>query len=160
MLGFLCYLVLAGAGLSALFAPVPAAYIVVKFAGAAYLLWLAWTMLRPGNSPFEPREMAAHSPTRLFTMGLVTNLLNPKIALMYAALVPQFLDSSAGPRWQQFLTLGGIQIVTAVAGNLVILLAAARLSGWLRSRPRVLRAQRVVSGTVLGGFAIGMATGH
>lgn len=158
--GFLCYLLLAGAGLSALFAAVPVAYTVVKIAGAAYLLWLAWSMLRPGNSPFEPREMAAHSPTRLFSMGLVTNLLNPKIALMYAALIPQFLEASAGPTWQQFLVLGGIQIVTAVAGNGLILLGAARLSGWLRQRPRVLKAQRLVSGTVLGGFAVGMVAGH
>jgi threonine/homoserine/homoserine lactone efflux protein len=95
--GFLCYLVAAAAGLSALFAAVPVAYTVVKLGGAAYLAWLAWGMLRPGGrSLFGTRSLAPESDRRLFGMGLLTNLLNPKIALMYAALLPQFLDPAAG----------------------------------------------------------------
>ena len=81
--GFLCYLLAATAGLSALFAAVPAAYTAVKIAGALYLAWLAWGVLRPGGrSPFEARDLAPESDARLFGMGLLTNLLNPKIALM------------------------------------------------------------------------------
>lgn len=157
--GFFCYLAAAAAGLSALFLAVPAAYDVVKIAGAAYLMYLAWTMLRPGGrSPFDPEEVAPHSNRRLFTMGLVTNLLNPKIALLYAALLPQFIDPSRGPAWQQFLILGLVQIAIAVAVNGLIAMSAARLSGFLRERPRAMRLQRRVSGTVLGGFAIHMAT--
>lgn len=156
--GFLCYLVAAACGLSALFEQVPAAYTVVKLAGAAYLAYLAWGMLRPGGaSPFEARELAPHSRPRLFTMGLMTNLLNPKIALLYAALLPQFISPTAGSTLMQFVQLGAVQIVIAVAVNGLIVLAAAKVSGYLRDHPRVMRTQRVASGTLLGAFAARMA---
>lgn len=153
-LGFLCYLSAAALGLAALFAAVPAAYVVVKVAGAAYLAYLAWTMLRPGgSSPFQTRNLAPHSRRRLFAMGLVTNLLNPKIALMYAALIPQFVDPSAGPTLPQFVQLGAVQIVIAVTINGLIVLAASAVSAFLTRRPSAMRIQRLASGTVLGAFA-------
>lgn len=156
--GFVAYLVATAAGLSALFAAVPLAYDVVKLAGAAYLAWLAWGMLRPGGaSPFEAQDLAPHPPAKLFTMGLVTNLLNPKIALMYAALIPQFVAPGRGPTWSQFLQLGATQIVVAVTVNALIVLVAARLAGYLARHPRVQRGQCAVSGAVLGGFSVKMA---
>ncbi|EAQ00322.1 RhtB family transporter [Janibacter sp. HTCC2649] len=160
-LGFLCYLVAAACGLSALFAQVPAAYTVVKLAGAAYLAHLAWGMLRPGGaSPFDARELAPHSRPRLFTMGLMTNLLNPKIALLYAALIPQFISPAAGSTFTQFVQLGAVQIAIAVGVNGLIVLGAAKVSGYLREHPRTMRAQRFLSGTVLGAFAAKMALSH
>ncbi|MGL5865460.1 MAG: LysE family translocator [Dermatophilaceae bacterium] len=156
-LGFACYLAAAAAGLSVLFTQVPLAYDVVRFAGAGYLLFLAWGMLRPGGrSPFEARELEPHSTRRLFTMGLVTNVLNPKIALMYAALIPQFVRPDEGSTLLQFLQLGAVQIAIAVTINGLIVLAAARVSGYLRQHPRAMKIQRGVSGTVLGGFAVQM----
>ncbi|MFC8217451.1 LysE family translocator [Streptomyces sp. NPDC057362] len=151
--GFLCYLLAAAAGLSALFAAVPLAYTVVKLAGAAYL---AWGMLRPGGrSPFAPaRDLPPVSDARLFSMGLLTNLLNPKIALLYAALLPQFMDPQAGPGWAQLLQLGGVQILVGVSVNAAVMLAAARISGFLAARPRVMTAQRFASGGLLGVFAL------
>ena len=157
-LGFGVYLAATTAGLSTLFAAVPLAYDVVKVAGVLYLLYLAWTMLRRGGrSPFDPRPLAAHSPRRLFAMGLTTNLLNPKIALMYTALLPQFVDLDLGPAWRQLLQLGAVQIVVAITVNATIVAVAARLSRWLRTHPRVMRTQRVASGSVLAAFAIDMA---
>lgn len=157
--GFLIYLAATAAGLSALFAAVPAAYDVVKVLGAGYLGWLAWGMLRPGGaSPFEePQELRPHPPVRLFTLGLVTNLLNPKIALMYAALIPQFVTAGNGPTWSQFLQLGLTQIIVAVTVNALIVVVAARFATYLGRHPRVLRAQRSSSGAVLGYFSIKMA---
>lgn len=158
--GFLCYLVAATAGLSALFVAVPAAYTTVKIAGALYLAWLAWSMLRPGGrSPFEPRPLEPESDARLFGMGLLTNLLNPKIALMYAALLPQFVNQADGalatpPVQSQLLQLGSVQIGVAVFVNGVIVVTAASVSGFLAARPRVMTVQRWVAGTVLGGFAV------
>ncbi|MEV4645232.1 LysE family translocator [Saccharopolyspora sp. NPDC049426] len=158
-LGFLVYLVAAAAGLSALFVAVPEAYHVVKLLGAAYLAWMAWQILRPGGaSPFELRDLVPHSPARLFGTGLLTNLLNPKIALLYTALIPQFVDPALGATWWQFLQLGMAQIVVAVTVNGLIVLTAAALAGYLARHPRVLRAQRVASGTLLGFFAVKMAT--
>ncbi|MFI5663273.1 LysE family translocator [Streptomyces sp. NPDC051684] len=154
--GFVAYLLAAAAGLSALFAAVPVAYLVVKLAGAAYLGYLAWGMLKPGGrSPFSPAaDLPPVSDTRLFSMGLLTNLLNPKIALLYAALLPQFLDPHAGPAWAQLLQLGGVQIVVGVTVNAVIMLGAARISGFLADRPRAMAAQRFTAGGLLGVFAV------
>ncbi|MGW1682320.1 LysE family translocator [Saccharopolyspora sp. NPDC002376] len=158
-LGFVAYLVAAAAGLSALFVAVPGAYHVVKILGAAYLAWMAWQILRPGGgSPFEPRELVPHSAAHLFGMGLLTNLLNPKIALLYAALIPQFVDPSLGATWWQFLQLGAAQIVVGVTINGLIVLVAAALAGYLARHPRVLQAQRFASGTLLGFFAVKMVT--
>jgi len=155
--GFLVYLVAAALGFAALFTAVPTLFVVVKVAGAIYLGYLAWEMLRPGGrSVFDPAEVAPMRPARLFGMGLVTNLLNPKIALLYAALLPQFIDPSR-PVWSQFLVLGGVQIVIGVTVNGLVVLGAARLAGMLRGRSRLLRAQRWVSGTVLAGFAVKLA---
>ncbi|MCO7520112.1 MULTISPECIES: LysE family translocator [Pseudomonas] len=152
-LGFICYLVASGLGLSALFKAVPVAYDVVRIAGAFYLGYLAWNMVR-GASPFEARELPPHSPRKLFTMGLVTNLLNPKIALMYSALIPQFIDPTVGSTLQQYMQLGLVQIVIAVTVNGLIVLAAARVSRFLTARPAAMRTQRWVSGAVLGVFAV------
>lgn len=155
--GFVAYLIAAAFGLAALFAAVPAAFVVVKVVGAAYLAYLAWQMLRPGGrSPFDPEHVAAIRPTRLFGMGLVTNLLNPKIALLYAAVLPQFLDPDK-PVWSQFLILGAVQIVVGVTVNGAVVLGAGSLSRYLRSRPLAMQVQRWVAGTVLAGFAVKLA---
>lgn len=155
--GFLVYLIAAASGLSALFAAVPAAFLVIKFGGAIYLLYLAWQILRPGGlSIFETEDVPAIRPIRLFGMGLLTNLLNPKIALLYAALLPQFIDPSR-EMWPQFLILGGVQIIVGVLVNGAVVLGAGTLSDVLQTRPRVMKIQRWLSGTVLAGFAVKLA---
>lgn len=137
---------------------VPALFTVVKLLGAAYLLYLAWAILRPaGRSMFTPDSDArAHSPRRLFVMGLTTCLLNPKIALMYAALLPQFIDPAA-PASPQLLLLGLVQIAVAVAVNAGWVLAAAWVARLFRARPFAQRLQRWITGSVLGGFAVHLA---
>ncbi|MBB3663977.1 MULTISPECIES: LysE family translocator [Prauserella salsuginis group] len=154
--GFVCYLVATAAGLSALFAAVPVAYTVVKLAGAVYLGYLAWGMIKPGSrSPLDPaQDLTPDSDVRLFSMGMVTNLLNPKIALLYAALLPQFLDPHAGPAWTQLLQLGAVQIIVGLAVNAVVVLGAARASRFLAARPRGMAAVRYTAGGVLGAFAL------
>ncbi len=93
---------------------------------------------------------------RLFTMGFVTNLLNPKIALMYAALIPQFIDSTVGSTFEQFIQLGMVQLVIAIAVNGIIVITAASVSTTLAKNPLAMLIQRWLSGTVLGIFAISM----
>lgn len=156
--GFLAYLVATTAGLAALFVAVPALYVVVKLLGAAYLLYLAWGILRPGGrTMFTPdRDTNPHSPRRLFVMGLTTCLLNPKIALMYAALLPQFIDPAA-PASLQLLVLGLVQIAVAVTVNAGWVLAAARVADLFRARPLAQRLQRWITGSLLGGFAVHLA---
>jgi threonine/homoserine/homoserine lactone efflux protein len=156
--GFLVYLLAATAGIATIFAVVPAVYTAVKFAGAAYLLWLAWKAVRPGGeSAFAPRPLPPDRPRRLFSMGLVTNLLNPKIAILYVSLLPQFVDPSRGDVGTQSLLLGLIQIGIALSVNALIVLTAGSVSAFLARRPVWLRVQRYVMGTVLAGLAVRIA---
>ncbi|MEC3955256.1 LysE family translocator [Nocardia sp. CDC153] len=152
--GFGVYLAAATAGITAVFAMVPALYLSLKVAGAVYLLYLAWKTLRPGGTGlFTPTELPADPARRLFTMGLVTNLLNPKIAILYMALIPQFVVPAHGEVWLQSLCLGAVQIAIAITVNGLIVLSAGAISTFLAGRPLWLRAQRFVTGTVLGAMA-------
>ncbi|MBB1252649.1 LysE family translocator [Streptomyces alkaliterrae] len=156
--GFFVYLLAAVTGIAALFALVPAVYTAVKLAGAAYLAYLAWTALRPGGfSAFDPQPLPPDPPLRLFTMGLVTNLLNPKIAILYISVLPQFVDTGRGSVAGQSLVLGLTQIAIAVTVNGLIALGAGSISAFLKDRPRWLRTQRYVMGTVLAAIAVHVA---
>src|SRR3546814_1446702 len=94
-------------GITVLVLAVPYAYDTLRLAGAAYLLWLAWQAVRPGGrSPFQVRDLPRDGLARLFLMGLLTNLLNQKIAVLYLYLLPQFLDSASGGGLAQFMGLG------------------------------------------------------
>jgi threonine/homoserine/homoserine lactone efflux protein len=142
-----------GAGLISL-AVVPVAYTMLKVAGGVYLLYLAWQAFRPGGtSPFSPRDLKPAS-RGLFTMGLVTNLLNPKIAVLYVSLLPQFVEPAHGSVALQSLVLGGVQIAIALAVNGAIVWSASRLSVFLAAKPRWMALLRRVMGTVLAGFAV------
>ncbi|MBF6298515.1 LysE family translocator [Nocardia amamiensis] len=157
--GFGVYLAAATAGITAVFAVVPGLYLAVKLAGAAYLGWLAWQALRPGGvSVFAPAALSADPTRRLFTMGLVTNLLNPKIAIMYMALIPQFVTPEHGKVWLQSLCLGAVQIAVALTVNGLIVLGAGGLATFLTKRPLWLRTQRYITGTMLGAIAALLAT--
>jgi threonine/homoserine/homoserine lactone efflux protein len=157
-LGFVFYMLCAAFGITALLFAVPYAYDALRFAGAAYLLWLAWQALNPGGrSPFQVKTLKADGPRKLFAMGFVTNLLNPKIAMLYLALLPQFIDPAQGSVLAQSVALGSIQIVISVSVNAMIALAAGSISRFLGARPTWLLAQRWLMGTVLAGLAVRMA---
>ncbi|WP_433857541.1 LysE family translocator [Streptomyces kronopolitis] len=156
--GFMIYLIAANLGLSVIFIAVPELYAAIKLAGAAYLLWLAWKALKPGGvSVFTPEDVPHDSPRRLFTMGLMTNLLNPKIAVMYLSLIPQFVNPKSGHVLFQGLALGTIQIVVSIGVNFVIVLGAGAIAVFLTRRPSWLKAQRYMMGTVLGALAVTLA---
>ncbi|MFD4949981.1 LysE family translocator, partial [Streptomyces sp. NPDC058409] len=145
-------------GLSVVFIAVPELYFAVKLAGAAYLAYLAWTALKPGGvSVFTPQDVPHDSPRKLFMMGLMTNLLNPKIAVMYLSLIPQFIDLEKSHVLLQGIALGSIQIVVSVAVNLTIVLAAGTIAVFLSRRPSWLKVQRYAMGTALGALAISLA---
>jgi threonine/homoserine/homoserine lactone efflux protein len=157
-LGFVFYMLCAAFGITALLFAVPYAYDALRFAGAAYLLWMAWQAVKPGGrSPFQVKKLAVDSPRKLFAMGFVTNLLNPKIAMLYLALLPQFIDPAAGGVLFQSVVLGSIQIVISVSVNAMIALGAGSIALFLAQRPTWMLVQRYLMGTVLAGLAVRMA---
>lgn len=156
-LGFVFYMLAAAFGITALLFAVPYAYDALRLAGAAYLLWLAWQAVRPGGrSPFQVRALPRDGPRRLFMMGFLTNLLNPKIAMVYLSLLPQFIDPSAGYVLGQTMMLGFTQIVISVAVNSMIALAAGSIAVFLTRKPVWMVMQRWLMGAVLGGLAVQM----
>ena len=157
-LGFVVYMLCAAFGITALLLAVPYAYDALRLSGAAYLLYLAWQAMKPGGrSPFQVRKLAVDGPRKLFVMGFVTNLLNPKIAMLYLALLPQFIDPTAGSVLTQSLLLGTIQIVISVSINAMMAMAAGTIALFLATRPRWALLQRYLMGTVLAGLAMRLA---
>jgi threonine/homoserine/homoserine lactone efflux protein len=157
--GFLVHIVAAALGLSAVFIAIPVLYDLVRWAGAAYLLYLAWDAVRPqsGAGLFTRRDLPPVAPGRLYRTGILTSILNPKVALFYVALFPQFVDPARGSVLGQSLFLGAVQIAIAVVGDLLFVLAAARVARWLGERPMWAVAQRWVLGGVFAGIALKLA---
>ena len=158
MLGFVIYIIATMFGLTVLFLAVPAVYEAVKWAGAAYLLWLAWNSIKPGAiSIMEPRTISNELPRKLFLMGLMTNLLNPKIAILYVSLLPQFEDPKKGSLLFQGAVLGLTQITVSFIVNLLIVCTASKIAKWFGTRPTWLRVQRWLMASVLTGLAVRLA---
>lgn len=155
VLGFTTHMVCAAVGLTALFMAVPLGYDLLKWAGGLYLLWLAWQAVRPGaRSPFEPQSLPAESPRKLFTMGLLTSVLNPKVAMFYLSVLPQFITPDSGSVLLQSLLLGTTQVCIGSTVNLLVTFFAAGVATWFARHRFWLAVQRYVMGLVLGGLAV------
>jgi threonine/homoserine/homoserine lactone efflux protein len=156
--GFVVYVLLAAFGITALLFAVPLAYDALRLAGALYLGWMAWNALKPGGaSPFQVRNLPTDSHHRLFSMGMLTTLLNPKVAALYLSLLPQFIDPAAGDVLGQTIVLGLTQICISLTINALIVLAAGAVSAFLAGRPFWTLVQRWIMGTVLAALAVRMA---
>lgn len=155
--GFIIYMLCAAFGITALMMAVPFAYDTLRICGALYLLYLAWQAVKPGGrSPFQVRELPKDSPARLLAMGLFTNLLNPKAAILYLSLLPQFIRPEEGHVLTQAIVLGSTQIVISVTVNAIIAASAGTVAGLLVARPGWAVVQRWLMGTVLAGLAVRM----
>ena len=157
--GFLFYAFGTALGLTAVFVAIPVLFDVVRWAGAAYLLYLAWDAVRPQGSGglFARRDLPLVPPAALFRTGILTSILNPKVALFYLALFPQFVDPARGSVLVQSLILAALQIVIGVIGDLFFVLTAARMANWLATRPAWVSLQRWFLGGVFGAIAVKLA---
>jgi len=157
MAGVFVHLFAAALGLSAVLLAVPAAFDAIKLAGAAYLLWLAWSTLRGGGFSFTPQALDPVPDRVLFRQSLTASVVNPKIAVFYLSLFPQFVDPAGGAVLLQSVALGvvHISVSTLVDGTLVTV--AGALSAWLSRRPGWLRMQRWVLGSAFGALAVWLA---
>ncbi len=149
--GFVVYMTMANLGLAVVFVAVPWLYIGFKAAGVAYLGYLAWqSVRRGGRGVFEVRPLRRDSALTLFRMGLLTNLLNPKAAVMYLALIPQFINPTSGKTTAQGFTLGTVQILVSMSVNACIIIGAGSIARFLATRPSWAAWQRRMTGTMLG----------
>ncbi|CAM4212570.1 LysE family translocator [Acinetobacter pragensis] len=156
-LGFVFYMFCAAMGLTALLFTVPFAYDAIRILGAIYLLWLAWQAISPkSQSVFQAIRLQADSPLKLFLMGFLTNLLNPKIAMMYLSLLPQFIRPEQGSVFAQSLQLGTLQILISIAVNSLIVYSAGSIALFLNQKPQWQKIQKWMMGTVLTALALRM----
>jgi threonine/homoserine/homoserine lactone efflux protein len=133
--GFALHALAAAFGLSALLAAVPLAFEVVKWAGAIYLAWLAIVMWRASDEP-DATVVAPHAaPRAMYRQGLLTAVLNPKVAVFQLALFPQFVDPSRGSVLTQSLVLALTQLVIVVAGDSACVFAATGARRFFAGRP-------------------------
>jgi len=148
---------LAGAfGLSALLAVSPLAYDALRYAGAAYLAYLAYR-IATDRGPVAAPEAGRDGHGRIFRQAVLTNIVNPKSALFYLSFVPQFIDPARGSVIAQFILLGLIFNVGGNSINLIVGLTFGRLGDWLGRHPRAVRVQRWFTASVLGALAATLA---
>ena len=155
--GALVHIAFAALGLSAILASSAVAFSVVKWLGAAYLVWLGLRRIFGGDEEedvtIEPERLS-----RVYLQGVVVNVLNPKTALFFLAFLPQFVDPARGAAWTQVLLLGATFVVLALCSDGLYALLSGTAGGWLRRRMKEAsfrRGQRFLSGGVL--IALGAA---
>jgi threonine/homoserine/homoserine lactone efflux protein len=153
-LGNSVHVLAAALGLSAILLTSALAFSVVKYAGAAYLVYLGVrTLLRPAG-PKAARSGETGSLSRAFWQGIVVAVLNPKTALFFLSFLPQFVDASRGRISQQFLLLGFIFVGMAIVTDSLYALLSGTAGGLLRRSVWFLRFQRYVAGTIYIGLGI------
>lgn len=156
--GCYCHALLVAFGLAQLFLLVPAAFDIVRFAGAAYLLYLAWQTLRPKETASDtPAEAPRRRKRRIFSEGLLTNLLNPKMALFMLALFPQFLNPEAGSVMMQTLVLVTILNLVGLLVNGIVIVASGSLHKRLARSGNFGRWPQYMLASVFAGLAVRLA---
>jgi threonine/homoserine/homoserine lactone efflux protein len=153
--GGLFHTTLAAFGLAALFAANPLAFDIVRYAGAAYLVWIAIGMIR--HPPHLNGRLASASVRDAFRQGLLTNLLNPKVILFFVAFLPQFVSRNGGPAWAQFLVLGGCFCVSGTLVSSAVAFGGGKLAERLKRNPLIGRLMGWISASVMLGLAVRLA---
>jgi threonine/homoserine/homoserine lactone efflux protein len=158
--GTLVHIFAASVGVSAIIAASSIAFDVVKYAGAAYLVYLGIRTLVSGPESLEAGAAAPLSLRRLYTSGILVNVLNPKVALFFLALLPQFVDPRRGPAGLQMVVLGLILLVIGICFDLIYAVSAGALGGVLARRPKIMQRQKYVTGPLYIGLgAVAALTG-
>jgi len=157
--GFLFHIVMVSFGLTAVLFAVPYAYVVLKTLGTVYLLYLAYQAIKPNSKNiFEvDQNISIDRPGKLFTVGFLTNVLNPKVAVFYLSFFPQFIKPQYGSIFTQSLELGVIQVFVSFSINFIIVLTAAQAARFFAKNPTWIKVQKWFMASVLGFLAIKMA---
>lgn len=159
MCGCIVHVIAAVIGLSAIISRSAFAFEIIKYLGAAYLIYLGlhsfsskkkFSILRPGNS-------SALSSKKLFWQGVLTNILNPKVALFFLAFLPQFITPGAGNEEWQILLLGFYFNISGTLVNILVAVLVGKLGNWLNKSPVFMRRQQKLTGLVLIALGIKIA---
>ena len=158
MAGCIVHLVAAVAGLSAIIANSATAFSIIKYSGAAYLFYLGLQSLFSKQNKFELKtDMVRKSLSSIFWQGVVTNVLNPKVALFFLAFLPQFINIKTGDvKWQIFL-LGTWFNISGTIVNILVALVFGRMGNWFAKRQWFIKWQNKITGLVLIGLGIKVA---
>jgi threonine/homoserine/homoserine lactone efflux protein len=157
--GTFVHIAAAALGLSSIIASSALAFSVIKYAGAAYLIYLGVRTLLRRPKPLDEQigVRSADGLWKVYREGILVNVLNPKVALFFLAFLPQFIDPSAGPAAMQVVVLGVAMSMIGMASNVVYALTGGALRRLLERRPRFLQAQRYVTGSVYVGLGAAAA---
>lgn len=154
--GCAVHAVVAALGLAAVLAASPWAFDLIKWAGAAYLLWLGWGMLRaalrPADSGRRPDDASRPAATRIYMQGVLTNVLNPKVALFFLALLPQFIAADAKSKPMAFLFLGALFVVNGTLFLLAVV-ALAHHARRIGTRPAAGRMLNLIGASLFAALA-------
>jgi threonine/homoserine/homoserine lactone efflux protein len=153
--GTLVHVAAAALGLSALLASSALAFALVKYAGAAYLIYIGLRrILSRADAPAAPSQLPRRSLTRLYRDGIVVNLLNPKTALFFLAFLPQFVDPARGAIAFQVAFLGLLFALMGLTSDGLYALAAGTAGRWVKRNSHYLRFERYVTGSVFIGLGV------
>lgn len=157
--GFLFHIVMVSFGLTAVLFTIPYAYIVLKILGSAYLLYLAYQAVKPNSKNiFEvDSNLKIDKPKKLFTVGFLTNVLNPKVAVFYLSFFPQFIKPEYGSIFTQSIELGLVQVCVSFSVNFIIVLTAAKIASFFAAKPSWIKIQKWFMSSILTFLAIKMA---
>ena len=159
--GFVFHIVLASAGLTAILFAVPLAYSLLKIAGVSYLLYLAYQAIGPNSrNIFETKNnLQEDKPGKLFSIGFLTNVLNPKVAIFYVSFFPQFIKPGYGSIMTQSLQLGAIHIIICFSVQFIIILIASKAALFFAKKPSWIKFQKYLMASILTGLAVKIAFG-
>ncbi|WP_347219727.1 LysE family translocator [Chryseobacterium sp.] len=157
--GFLFHIIMVSFGLTAVLLAVPLAYTVLKTIGTVYLLYLAYQAIKPkSKNIFEIDQNGTHDgPKKLFTIGFLTNVLNPKVAVFYLSFFPQFIKPEYGSVLTQSLELGVVQVLVSFSVNFLIVLTAAKVARFFADHPFWIKIQKWFMASILTYLAVKMA---
>jgi threonine/homoserine/homoserine lactone efflux protein len=145
-IGTMVHVLAAALGISALLVSSAAAFNVVKFLGAGYLIYLGVRKLLERGLHAGPVRTETQALSRAFSQGIVVNILNPKLALFFFAFLPQFIDPAKGPAAGQSLLLGALFVTLGIASDSIYALLAGSAGAWLKQSRAFLRGQRYFAG--------------
>jgi threonine/homoserine/homoserine lactone efflux protein len=159
MSGVLVHTLLAALGLSVILATSSMAFSIVKYAGAGYLAWIGIGFLLNGkhSETPEPMEKKQHIPWKIYRQGVLTNLLNPKVALFFLSFLPQFVDPQAELIFTPFVVLGMVFFTTGSIWCMVLVYGSSWLTDKLRNKTSVGVLLKKLTGALFIGLGIRLA---